>query len=129
MVLKKIINKFQNKVVIKKGDNSEEEFIELEPEAVKRSAKIFLKYFTLTEFADIKPIIDNLREGYTIALIYIRPLKDRDMSELKRAISKIKRTCEAIEGNLVGINEDYIVAVPNFVEIDKGEHGKEEEAE
>ncbi len=125
-MLKKLIGKISNKVTIKKNQ-PEEEFIELEPEEVKKTAKIILKYYTLTEFADIKPIIDDLREGYTIALIYIKPLRDKDLSELKRAVNKIKKTCQAIDGSLVGINEDYIVGAPNFVEINKSEMKKEEE--
>ena len=126
-MLKKIIRKLSNKVVIKKGEPESEEFIELEPEENRKSAKIMFKYYTLTEFADIKPIMDDLREGYTIALINIRPLKDKDLGELKRAVNKIKKTCQAIDGNLVGISEDYIVGVPNFVEVNKGEKPAEEE--
>jgi SepF-like predicted cell division protein (DUF552 family) len=108
------------------GENKGEEFIELEPEEMrKKAAKIFIKYFVLTDFSDIKPVIDSLREGYTVALLKIRPLKDKDMSELKRAINKIKRTAEAIDGEIVGIDEDWIIAVPNFIEVFKGETGEE----
>ncbi|MCD6371364.1 MAG: cell division protein SepF [Candidatus Aenigmarchaeota archaeon] len=126
MGFKDFIDKLTGKVVIKKSEG--EEFIELEPEEMrKKAAKIFIKYYVLTEFADIKPVIDSLREGYTIALLKIRPLKDKDMNELKRAINKIKRTCDAIDGEVVGIDEDWIIAVPNFIEVYKGETGEEEE--
>lgn len=126
MKIKEFLSKLTGKTVIKKED--EEEFIELEPEELhKKSAKIYIKYFILTDFADIKPVIDSLREGYTIALMKIKPLKDKDMNELKRAINKVKRTCEAIDGEIVGIDEDWIIAVPNFVEVYKGESGEEEE--
>ena len=127
--VKDFLSKITGKTVIKKGE--EDEFIELEPEEMhKKSAKIFVKYFILTDFADIKPVIDSLREGYTIALLKIKPLKDKDMNELKRAINKVKRTCDAIDGEVVGIDEDWIVAVPNFIEVFKGdvsEEGTEEE--
>ena len=129
MGFKDFLNKLSGKAVIKKEGN-EEEFIELEPETMhSKSAKVFVKYFILTDFADIKPVIDSLREGYTIALIKIKPLKDKDMNELKRAISKVKRTCEAIDGEIVGIDEDWIIAVPNFIEVYKGESGEEESEE
>ncbi|MCD6547233.1 MAG: cell division protein SepF [Nanoarchaeota archaeon] len=127
--LKEFLDKLTGKVVIKK-EPSDEEYIELEPEEMSsKSAKIFVKYFVLTDFADIKPVIDSLREGYTIALIKIKPLKDKDMNELKRAVNKVKRTCEAIDGTIVGIDEDWIVAVPNFVEVFKGESSEEGEEE
>ncbi len=125
---KDFLNKLTGKTVIKK--ENEEEFIELEPDQMRnKTAKVFVKYFILTDFADIKPVIDSLREGYTIALIKIKPLKDKDMNELKRAISKVKRTCEAIDGEIVGIDEDWIVAVPNFIEVYKGENGEDAEEE
>lgn len=124
--LKDFLNKVTGKVVIE-GNNSGEDFIELEASEIhKKSAKIFVKYFILTDFSDIKPVIDSLREGYTIALIKIKPLKDKDMNELKRAINKVKRTAEAIDGEIVGIDEDWIIAVPNFIEVYKGEASEEE---
>jgi len=105
---------------------SSEDYIELDSKPLSdASAKILVKYFILTDFPDIKPVIDSLREGYTVALIKIKPLRDKDMTDLKRAISKIKKTVEAIEGDLVGIDEDWIVAVPRFVSIYKGENTSE----
>jgi SepF-like predicted cell division protein (DUF552 family) len=122
MGFKDFMDKLTGKVTIRKSSQPSEEFIELEPhEMKKKAAKIFVKYFILTDFADIKGVIDSLREGYTIALMKIKPLKDKDMNELKRAISKVKRTCEAIDGEIVGIDEDWIIAVPNFIEVFKGE--------
>lgn len=122
MGFKDFMDKITGKVTIRRAPGAEEEFIELEPnEMKKKAAKIFVKYFILTDFADIKGVIDALREGYTVALIKIKPLKDKDMNELKRAINKVKRTCEAIDGEIVGIDEDWIIAVPNFIEVYKGE--------
>jgi SepF-like predicted cell division protein (DUF552 family) len=104
------------------GDNSSDEYIELEPGAVlDRTAKIFVKYFVLTEYTDIKPILDSLRDGYTIAMVKIGPLRAKDIVELKRAVSKIKKTTDAIDGDVVGIDEDWIVAVPGFVQVYRGE--------
>jgi SepF-like predicted cell division protein (DUF552 family) len=121
MGIKDIWEKISGKVIIK-DEGQGEEYVELEPnEMRKKAAKIFVKYFVLTDFADIKGVIDSLREGYTVALMKIRPLREKDMNELKRAISKVKRTCEAIDGEVVGIDEDWIIAVPNFVEVFKGE--------
>jgi len=102
--------------------NKEPEFIELEPDvATEKTARIYVKYFVLTDYADIKQIIDTVREGYTIAMIKISPLRHKDMLELKRAISKIKSTVEAIDGDVVGIDEEYVVVVPGFVEVIRGE--------
>ena len=53
----------------------------------------------------------------TIALVNIKPLKDKDLVELKRAISKLRKTCEAIEGDIAGFGEDWIVVTPSFAQI------------
>ena len=104
------------------GDGSEGGYVELEPTSVvERTAKIFVKYFVLTDYADIKPILDSMREGYTIAVIKIAPLKNKDVVELKRAVSKIKKTVDTISGDVVGIDEDWVVAVPGFVQVYRGE--------
>ena len=80
-------------------------------------SKVLVRPFMMEEFEDIKEILDVLREGSTIALVNIKPLKDKDLVELKRAISKLRKTCEAIEGDIAGFGEDYIVAVPYFAKI------------
>ena len=61
--------------------------------------------------------LDSLREGYTIALVNIKPLKEKDLVELKRAINKLKKTCDAIEGDIAGFGDDYIIVAPGFATI------------
>jgi SepF-like predicted cell division protein (DUF552 family) len=81
--------------------------------------KVIVRPFIIQDFSDIKQILDVLREGHTIALINIKPLKDKDIIELKRAINKLKKTCDAIEGEIAGFGEDYIVVVPAFATVYK----------
>ena len=73
--------------------------------------------FIIEDFADIKPALDALREGYTIALVNIKPLKDRDIVELKRAINKLKKTTDAIDGDIAGFGDDWIVVTPSFASV------------
>ncbi len=102
----------------KNNDEFDEEYVELESQPDSETkAKIVVRPFTIEDFSDIKGILDNLREGYTIALINIKPLKDKDLVELKRAINKLKKTCQAVDGDIAGFGEDWIVAVPSFAEI------------
>jgi len=81
------------------------------------SSKIIVRPFVIEDFEHIKPILDSLREGHTIALVNIKPLKDRDLVELKRAINKLKKTCDAIEGDIAGFGDDWIAATPSFARI------------
>ena len=95
-----------------------EDFVELDtkPEAGLKS-KITIRPFIIEDFTDIKHHIDALREGYTIALLNIRPLKEKDIVELKRAVNKLKKTCDAIEGDIAGFGDDWLVVTPSFANI------------
>ncbi len=105
-----------------------DEYIELSPGVMDRtSSKIVVKYFTLLDFEDTKNILDSLRDGYTIAFIKIRPLKEKNINELRRAVDKIKKTCFALEGEVVGLEEDWIVATPPYVQVFRGANSQNEE--
>ncbi|MEK6903404.1 MAG: cell division protein SepF [Nanoarchaeota archaeon] len=99
-------------------DTYEEEFMEIDTtKDIGTKSKIVVKSFVLSEFGDVKEALDALREGYTIALINIKPLKDKDIVELKRAINKLKKTCDAIEGDIAGVSENMLVVTPSFAHI------------
>ena len=108
--------------MFKKKDDSdidmEEEYVELDTEVKdNEKTKIIVRPFQIEEFEDIKHVLDVIREGYTIALINIRPLKDKDLVELKRAINKLKKSCDAMDGDIAGFGEDWIAVVPSFAKI------------
>ena len=95
-----------------------DEYVELDHTVAKESgSKILVRPFNLEDFEDIKEILDVLREGTTIALVNIRPLKDKDLVELKRAINKLKKTTDAVEGDIAGFGDDWIVVTPSFAKI------------
>ena len=97
---------------------AEDEYVELNTDLEDQTtSKIIIQPFVMEDFSDIKPVLDVLREGYTICLINIRPLKEKDLIELKRAINKLKKTCDAIEGDIAGFGDDYIVVAPSFATI------------
>jgi SepF-like predicted cell division protein (DUF552 family) len=107
-------------------DVYEDEFVEIDPTRDRgRRSKIMVKSFVVESFDDIKESLNALREGYTIALINIRPLKDKDIVELKRTINKLKKTCDAIEGDIAGISEDWIVVTPAFARVHRSRQTEE----
>lgn len=84
------------------------------------AGRLIVRPFMLGDFEDIKDILQALREGNTVGLINIRPLKDKDMIELKRAINKLRKTCDAIGGDIAGFgDEDWVVVTPKNAEIYK----------
>lgn len=99
-------------------EDFENEYVQIDPtKDIGSKAKIVVKSFVVTNFEDIKDALDAIREGYTIALVNIRPLKDKDVLELKRTVNKLKKTADAIEGDIAGISEDWIVITPAFAHI------------
>jgi len=86
--------------------------------------KISIRPFVITDFGDIKPVLDSLREGMTVALVNIKQLKERDIVELKRAVNKLKKTCDAIEGDIAGFGEDWIVVTPSFAQIHRNNYSE-----
>ena len=98
-------------------EDAEKDYVEIETDTGDSKAQVIVRPFTIEDFSDIKQILDALREGYTIALVNIRPIKDKDLIELKRAINKLKKTCDAIDGDIAGFGDDYIVVTPAFAKI------------
>jgi len=104
----------------------QEGYVELDTEGGDEPrSKILVRPFMLEDFEDIKPVLDSLREGHTIALVNIRPLKDRDIVELKRAINKLKKTTDALNGEIAGFGDDYVVVTPQFAQIYKSKQTKQ----
>lgn len=82
--------------------------------------KLNIKIFDIKDENNINEILDKLREGKTIALINTSYLKD-DSFLMKLAMRRIKKTCEAIDGDVAGLSEHLFVATPNFVKVAKRE--------
>ena len=62
-------------------EDNVEDYVELGQESAERS-KVVVRPFVLDDFEDIRQILDSLREGFTVALINIRPLKEKDLPDL-----------------------------------------------
>jgi len=111
------------------GDRgAEDEYLELDLNAAKKEdSKVIVKPFVLRDYEGIEEILNALRTGYTIAVIDIKPLKSRDLIELKRAISKIKKTVDALEGTIAGFGDNVILATPSFAQIHRPETSEKKE--
>lgn len=109
------------------GSDSDTDYLELDlGEKSEKQNKIDVRLFILKQYEDVTEILNFLREGYTIAIIDIRILKQKDPIELKRAISKIKKTTDALEGGIAG-HENIIIVTPPFAKISKEEPKQKEE--
>lgn len=96
---------------------NEDEYVELdEVSADDGSDKVKIRVATLNEYGDVETVQDMLREG-NIVWVKIRPLKEKDMTDLKRAIDRIKKTVRSIDGDVAGIDEDWLIATPPYAHI------------
>src|SRR3990167_4941573 len=97
------------------GKSGDDDYVEINLDEVKpKENKITVKPFVLKNYDNTNDILNSLREGYTIAIIDIKPLKTKDIIELKRAIANIKKTIEAMNGSIAGFGENVIIATPEF---------------
>tara|TARA_Y100000310_G_scaffold325801_1_gene389851 strand:+ start:1829 stop:2233 length:405 start_codon:yes stop_codon:yes gene_type:complete len=99
-------------------EGDEDSYVEIEGDQRKElKNKVVVRPFIINDFGDIKEALDALREGYTIALVNIKPLKEKDLVELKRAVNKLKKTTDAIDGDIAGFGDDWIVVTPSFASV------------
>jgi len=97
----------------------DEDYIEIDLGREESEQKVLVKLFVLKSYDEVADILNALREGYTIAIIDIKTLRQKDPIELKRAISKVKKTTDALEGNIAGFGENMVIVTPSFAKIHK----------
>jgi SepF-like predicted cell division protein (DUF552 family) len=114
MVFKKI-----KRALSPKKEEFSDDYLELDLEKEEKENKVLVKFYVLRNYDDVNDILNDLREGYIITVIEIKPLRQKDSIELKRAISKIKKTIDALEGSIAGFGENLIIATPYFAQIHK----------
>jgi len=100
------------------GESSAEDYLEIDLEKEEPQNKIQVKIFVLKQYDDVNAILNALREGYTIAIVDFKVLKQKDPIELKRAVSKIKKTVDALEGSIAG-HDNLVIITPSFAKIYK----------
>ena len=115
MVFKRIKEAFTGGI---DKDSSADDYIEIDLEQEAPQNKVLVKVFVLKQYEDVNNILNALREGYTIAIIDFKVLKQKDPIELKRAVSKIKKTVDALEGSIAG-HENIVIVTPSFAKINK----------
>jgi len=114
-----VFDRFKKGISEAFSGSEDPEYIEIDLGKEIKKAKVIVRPFVLKNFEDVNPILNALREGYTIAVIDIKQLRAKDVIELKRAISKLKKTADALEGSIAGFGENTIIVTPQFADIYK----------
>ena len=120
MVLKKLRKSFGSGGQY--DEREKDEFIEVDvggvagSGAIPAQGKIGIRIESLSEFSETEKVLRFLREG-SIVMLKIKTLKEKDLSELKRAVERLKRTILAQNGDLVGVEQYWLLLVPEHVTV------------
>ena len=101
MGMKDIMGKF-------KGN---EDYVEIDMEEEKVDSKLLVEVERLDNYADSDRLQRKVREG-NILLVKIKDLKAKDMEELKRSVEKLRKTCLAINGDIAGMGDEWLILTP-----------------
>ena len=106
--------------IFKKEEPAEgDDFIEVNTEGDDRK-RVNIRIENLNDYRDVEEIQKLLREG-NIVFLKIKKIRERDIGELKRSVERLRKTSMAMNGDIVGIDEDYLVLVPPFAKIYRGQ--------
>ncbi len=102
----------------RKESDNQDDFIEVDTLglAERSSGAIGVKVEKLNEFEDTERILKAVRTGH-IVFLKIKGLKEKDIGELKRCVDKLKKTIVANNGDIVGIEQDWLVLTPEFARV------------
>lgn len=115
MPFKKLLGNGNNGTEIESFN--EDDYVELDANAESGAEeKVQIRVQTLNEYGDVEKVQELLRND-TIVWVKIRPLKEKDMTDLKRAIDRIKKTVRSVDGDVAGIDEDWLVATPSYAHV------------
>ncbi|MFB6158750.1 MAG: cell division protein SepF [Candidatus Nanohalobium sp.] len=106
-------------------DVVEEDFVELEAKPSNQQDQVVVRAETLQELDDVEDVQENLRDD-NIVWVNIKPLKSRDMTKLKRAVKRLKKTVRAVDGDIAGVDEEWIVVTPEYAKIERTSEAIEE---
>ena len=95
-----------------------EEFIEVNvmDSADKKRGHLGIKVERLAEFPDAERVLRAVRDGH-IVFLKIKALKEKDIGELKRAVDKLKKTVTANNGDIAGVEQDWLILTPEFAKV------------
>jgi len=95
-----------------------EEFIEVNvmDSDDRKTGTLGIKVERLAEFPDAERVLRAVRDG-NVVFLKIKALKEKDIGELKRAVDKLKKTVTANNGDIAGVEQDWLILTPEFAKV------------
>ena len=106
-----------------KGKKKEDtdQYVEVVPTQKAEEVKIYVRVFRLKDPSEVKAVVDSLRERNYIVFVDLSSLNvGKDIVEIKRVVSRLKSVVDAIGGDIVAVNKDWIIATPPYVRVWRG---------
>jgi SepF-like predicted cell division protein (DUF552 family) len=97
-------------------DVPKEDFVEVGVSESRMPGKIGISIEKLDDFADTDRILKSIREG-SLVFLKIKALKEKDLGELKRAVEKLKKTVLAQNGEIIGVEQDWLILAPEHARV------------
>ncbi|MBI5061584.1 MAG: cell division protein SepF [Candidatus Aenigmarchaeota archaeon] len=104
------------KTMLKGTMEDEGEYTELEmvEETAARHVPIVIE--KIENFTCADRIIRHVREG-KVVFARIKDIRNVNMDELKRSIAKIKNVTTSIDGDMVGVADEWLIVAPSIAKI------------
>jgi len=110
------------KGIMDKLKGEEDQYLEVEMENEEPvDRKIHVEVERLDNYTDSDRLQRKVREG-SILIVKIKDLKTKDMEELKRSVEKLRKTCLAINGDIAGMGEDWLILTPATAAVHREEN-------
>lgn len=113
-----VLGKLKELIPTKK-EESPEEYLELNEDMMRSDGRIGVKIETLGGYNDTDRIQRVVREG-NVVFLRIKELRAKDIAELKKSVDKLRKTCTAMDGDIVGVEDEFLVITPQHVQIYRG---------
>lgn len=101
-------------------ETSEDSFVEVDQTAVDQRQKVNIRIEDLQDYRDVDAVQKVVRDG-NIVFLKIKTLREKNLGELKRAIQKLRKGAIAMGGDIVGVDDNFLVLTPSFAKVARQE--------
>ena len=109
------------KTIFGKDEDFEgEDFVELNHEHSEEKSMVTVRIEELEDFKDVDVVQKLVRNG-NIVFLKIKGMRDKNLGELKRSVQKLQKSASAMNGDIVGVDDNFLVLCPQGARVFRGE--------
>jgi len=120
-VIEKIVGRVKKEEERPKEETTPETAAEPMPEHVPvqttlQAKQVYIKSTVLNSLEELENIVAELESG-NIVIIRLTPLFDVDLDDVRRAVKKLKKVAQKIDGDIASLGEDRIIVTPSNIKV------------